>query len=236
MKTAVLISGLCRCKSAAIDQGKRSIDRAFPGAEFFFSTWEGQSAPGYGDVTFDPEPEVTYDVILDVEPSTNEKFIRYQDKTFRRFNQKALDKQQHAFKQILAHAYAIKRLSSKYDLIIRSRWGSYLSHEVDITPWIERALTRGPVGMTIGMTDPVVPIRDLHNTMHWNQYLPDTLILHTPNHFDPQLAEDLYQRHRLRSAEWGWWQVMSEPYGGDIHTSLGGGVVPLDRRNVKDGT
>mgnify|MGYP001178985969 CR=1 FL=1 len=57
----------------------------------------------------------------------------------------------------------------------------------------------------------------------WYGYLPDSLIMHRREHFDTSLVTKLHSEKNLAPAEWGFYQVMSEPYG-DIHTSIHGGA------------
>ena len=58
----------------------------------------------------------------------------------------------------------------------------------------------------------------------WYGYLPDNMIMHRREHFDSDLVKTLHKEKNLAPAEFGWYQVMSEPYG-DIHTSVHGGVM-----------
>ena len=53
--------------------------------------------------------------------------------------------------------------------------------------------------------------------------LSDTIVMHKEEHFDPKLVMQLHREKQLLSSEWGWWQVMSKPFGGDNHTCIYGG-------------
>ena len=60
---------------------------------------------------------------------------------------------------------------------------------------------------------------DINND--WFHFLPSSLIIHHRKHFDVKQVTQLDKNCELLPNEWGWYQVLSAPYGG-IHTSVHG--------------
>ena len=58
----------------------------------------------------------------------------------------------------------------------------------------------------------------------WYCFLADSLIFHAPKHFNPKYVQQLHADKNLWPAEWGWWQVLSEP-NNNIHNCYHGGSI-----------
>ena len=58
----------------------------------------------------------------------------------------------------------------------------------------------------------------------WGSYLMDVMIMHPRKLLDTEHAFKLHEEKKLLPAEVGWWQVLSEPTGGENHISMYGGA------------
>ena len=146
------------------------------------------------------------------------------------------NKTQHQNKQILAYADLLSKVPDDFDVLIRTRWDVLVSGKANFRPYIEKAYEEGPVGFMSRpkrghIVDQLIelPKEDTQQVLKfklddWYGYLPDNMIMHRREHFDSDLVKKLHKEKNLAPAEFGWYQVMSEPYG-DIHTSVHGGAM-----------
>lgn len=228
MKIAVCISGLWRQVSPDCMKLYNRTREIFSEADFYYHTWDEHlhKIPENirSSVLASPEPVINYHPVYDVSRwNKNDKFSTYRAKILNK------EKMAHASKQILAHAFLVDNLKKEYDIIIRTRWDAVVSDKIDYNKIYEMVLNRGPVGAMNRTTardnkDLYVIQEEIPSNNSWYGYLPDAIIFHTPKHFDTKRVYQLHEDKELWAAEWGWYQVMSEPYG-DIHTSLRGGVL-----------
>jgi len=239
LKVALCISGLCRLPERHVVAQHNKMVAAFRPAIIFYHTWKGYQhiVPQalHEQLLLTDEPIVDYCPVTDTLPSRNKKHADY----LKRKSIDSFKKHNNATKQIHAHADIVKANQQQLadvDVIIRARWDSLVSLKVNFDPWILAAAEKGPVGFMHRKADNLDTLRVSAKTdddNDWCEYLPDIIIMHSPKHFRPDLVKQLHDQHLLRSAEWGWYQVLSQPYG-DIHTSIRGGAKSSDGhgRNV----
>jgi len=225
MKIAVCVNGIYRDKinihPDILDQKRREI---FPTADFYYHTWESdvdRIPKKYQEKLFYcKEPKMTYHPVSDTNyPCKHGKFERYREKNI--FHNKT----QHGSKQILGYADLISKIPNDYDIIIRTRFDVEIAN-TDYSKYLEIAKNKGPVGFMIRPAkgheiNKVYDVPKDDPNADWYGYLPDQLIMHSPKHFDPNFVFDLHAQKNLLPVEWGWYQVMSEPYG-YIHSSFWG--------------
>jgi hypothetical protein len=88
-------------------------------------------------------------------------------------------------------------------------------------------MDKGPVGFMIRPNRGQSIHEDLPVSTNkdddWYQFLPDALIFHRKEQYNVDYVYELHEQKNLLPAEWGWYQIMSKPYG-DIHTSVHGGA------------
>ena len=60
--------------------------------------------------------------------------------------------------------------------------------------------------------------------------LSDYLIMHRKKDIDTDKVYKLHSKKNLLGAEWGWWQILSKPSGGENHTSVYGGIILVRKR------
>jgi len=231
MKVAVCVSGLCRLPQNTVLERNKQQQSIFHTADFYYHTWDGYQhmvpSPIQDRLYVSDEPTVDYCPVTDTPPSRNKKHEDY----VRLKSQRAYTKHKHSTKQIIAHADLLKTFDkNQYDVIVRLRWDSKLSNKVNFNQWLKVAKDQGPVGFMHRRVDNLDVVRVADQTAEsndWCEYLPDIVIMHSPKHFDPATVYLLHNQKVLRAAEWGWYQVLSQPYG-DIHTSIRGGAKSSD--------
>jgi hypothetical protein len=234
MKTALLITGQYRPHVEGAKQLIEHMEDVFK-THTFFHTWNEDVAKVpieyHNRLVYCKEPEVDYHPISDIE------WIGKHGKWDKYLQERLLyHKTQHQNKQILAYADLLSKVPDDFDVLIRTRWDVLVSGKVNFKPYIEKAYEEGPVGFMSrpkrGHTvDQLIelPKEDTQQVLKfklddWYGYLPDNMIMHRREHFDSDLVKTLHKEKNLAPAEFGWYQVMSEPYG-DIHTSVHGGVM-----------
>jgi hypothetical protein len=232
MKTAILVTGQYRphVKDAQILMKK--VEAVFK-THMFFHTWSDDAVKipieFHNRLVYCAEPELDYHP-HDIEwIGKHGKWEPYVNKKLRR------SAVQHQNKQILAYADLLSKVPDDFDVLIRTRWDVLVSEKVNFKPYLEKAYEEGPVGFMIRGNrghnlDKLVelPKNDTQQPIEfkmddWYGYLPDSLTMHKREHFDIDLVKRLHKEKNLAPAEWGWYQVMSEPFG-DIHTSIHGGA------------
>ena len=238
MKTAIVVTGQYR-GHVNKHKPKQLIARMVDvfKTDIFFHTWNDfvDKVPiEYHDrLVYCKEPELDYHPVSDVSKNGyNAKHGKWDNYLKNRI---FYDKTQYQNLQILAYADLLSKIPDDFDVLIRTRWDVLVSNNVNFQPYIEKAYEEGPVGF---MTRPKrghdlgqlieLPKEDTHQEMDfimddWYGYLPDSMIMHRREHFDIDLVKKLHEKKNLAPAEWGWYQIMSEPYG-DIHTSVHGGA------------
>lgn len=227
MKIALCIHGLYRAHVRPDPKNLiQMMKSAFPTADVYYHTWTeriNDVPEQYRDQLFScNQPRLNYHPIIDT-PDINKhgKFINYKQKNLMNA------KQGNASLQILAYADLYRKIPKQYDVYIRARWDTLISTKVDFQPFLEEALDH-PVGFMHrhrrGVPfDKPAPVDRENINDDWYGYLCDSMIMHPPKHFDPDYVDKLNREKRLWSAEWGWYQVMSEPYG-DVHNCYHGGA------------
>jgi len=236
MKTAVCISGICRGNAKKhIERFSRVFD-----ADIFFGTWKGRETDleniGITEYfTFD-EPEQHYHPFIDVPielipdvPKTRANLEKAKK------NKPYRDRILHQAKQIIGHANMLISIPEEYDMIIRTRYDTYISDKVDFDHWINASYNEHKaVGFgtrirrhnnldTLQLVPKLKPEMRTKNSADWYMYLPDQVILHRRDMFDVDMVFKLFEDKMLLSSERGWYQVLSKPFG-DNHDSVYGGA------------
>ena len=240
MKTAILVTGQYRKQvydhHTLIPRMLKIFD-----CDIFFHTWDNHVnlVPfKWKDRLFSsPEPEMNYHPIDD-------NPLNMKHKKWETYRSKKLlqDKTRHANKQLLAYSNLINRIPEEYDMCIRVRWDVFVSDKVDFRPYLEMSYNEGAVGFMVrparGQSvdqlleltkDPAKSLRNGEDKDNfwdddWYGYVPDCMIFHRRDHFNTDLVKELHAKKSLAPAEWGWYQILSEPFG-DIHTSVHGGAM-----------
>lgn len=190
--------------------------------DIFLHTWTEHRASNPYVTLHCPEPILDYHPVDDVTVECDHgKFASY--KANKTFHEKTANRS----KQLLGYADLLSQITGDYDLIIRARWETIISPSFDYNKYKQIAMDQGPVGFSIR------PNRgqSIHNDLavskdksdDWYKFLPDALIFHRRDHYNIEYVHQLHAEKNLLPAEWGWYQIMSEPFG-DIHTSVHGGA------------
>ena len=230
MKIALCVSG--RWNDACDQKWINRTQQLIPHDRMFTGTWTGQQL--LANYYF-YEPENEYHPIIDVQPypaNTSElrhrefqKIIRLVASGDKTLDPKLVKQAYHSanwHKQILMHNEMMKSIPEEYDMVIRTRFDVVVS---EVIPWQELIEESYEDMFAIGF-----------NTMHWSGmyghnelkefeekfFLSDALIMHPREIWDTDLVDRLYKDKELKSAEEGWYQILSEPFG-MYHKSYHGG-------------
>jgi len=217
-KIAVCVSGLCNNNAL---KNMEKLQKQFP-YDFYFGIWKGREnnvSKQLGAVSFE-EPTLSYHPYCDMDDDVSPKFLKIQNKFKKEkipsnFNQKTM----HQTKQILAHAYLLNYISKEYDIVIRTRFDVVISNNINFNEYIDQSYIEN---CAIGFGTPyafhptIHTIREINAddklSRHWFKYLMDLFIIHPTSLFNTNLVFDLHQQKKLRAAEFGWYQILSQPF------------------------
>jgi len=239
VKTALCLSGRWNenCDQKWIDRTQRVI----PHDRMFTGSWNGQNTV---DTTVDyyfDDPENLYHPVFDTEPYPDDaSHLRRHifPRIIQEWEEDGIDHSQkkHAYasanwhKQIIIHNEMMKTIPQEYDMIIRTRFDTILSETI---PWQE--LLEKSYGDMIPIGFNCMNYYGNHGYNELNDmgeetiyYINDALIIHPRDCWDTDLVDSLYKGKKLKSAEEGWYQVLSEPFG-MYHKSYHGGCYLSDR-------
>lgn len=227
MRIAVCVSGLCR--GNALDNISK-LKQVLP-YDFYFGTWETTQtveSKQLNAMVFE-EPIMHYHPLCDIADFENERYTHFRN-LYCHDTPEISEMLKNHTKQIIAHAYMMKNLKDNYDIIIRTRYDVLISNQVDFSMYIEKSFTKQcAVGFSTlwkphnNKIDILEEIKKDSRDSKWFSYLLDLLIIHPPQLFDVNYVFELHNQKQLRNAEYGWYQILSEPYD-DNHICVAGGI------------
>lgn len=237
MKTALCLSGRWNehCHQKWMDRTQELI----PHDKMFTGTWKGQDYDA--DYFFD-EPDNLYHPVFDTEPYPDDASILRRD-IFPHYLERHKEdpnyhntQLKHAYacanwhKQLLIHNEMMKSIPKEYDMIIRTRFDVIVSDQL---PWkdmikdsYDRIIPKGFNCMNYYGTHDFNRIKGMGRETTY--YINDALIIHPRECWDTDLVDSLYKDKKLKSAEEGWYQILSEPFG-FYHESYHGGCYLSER-------
>ena len=191
-----------------------------PHESFYTATYTGSD---YDADFYMDEPEITYHPTLDVEPYPD--IISH---SLRNPDIHNIEWTRHWYKQILLHNHMMKNIP-ECDVVIRTRFETVVSDIIDWNKYITQSHEcEIPIGFNtrFGNTN-----KDYlyHNRITEGPdndtkfFIMDALIIHPYHVWDCDLVDSLYKEKKLRGAEEGWYQILSEP-SGRYHKSYHGGA------------
>ena len=238
LKIAVCMSGIAR---GNVSKHISLLKNAFPGADFYFSTWneyDNEISQKYNSKTY-PEPKMHYNPWTECMVDCPHLKYKAYKKAFQKGEKLSTrPKLLHATKQIIAHAYQLSDMPN-YDIIVRTRWDTVVSEKVNFSKYVRQSFDeRKAIGFAIRgsrwtnlhqfkdiehiyVSDP----RDQTWSRDWMYWLNDNLIIHPMDIFDCDNVHKLHQEKKLLPAEYGWYQVLSK---NENHHSVYGGAT-IDR-------
>lgn len=230
MKIAFCVSGIPRSgvgPSELINQdfnrNKKSHHRAFPTADFYYATWNQYEKdlekhfPNEKYTTFE-EPNITYHPFYDMQKDLiwSERLGNIIEK-YKTIKDERQNRYQHQTKQILCHAYLIDKfeLRKKYDIIVRCRYDTYISHVANFENHCKE-IYKTPKAMGFALLHKnnfeKLKLLGVEDNNRY-RFLFDSLIIHSSKIFDPHYVIQLDNEKRLMPCEFGWFQTMSMNYG-----------------------
>jgi len=223
MKIAVLYSGQIRGES--YKDNIWHMRKILPEADFFYTTWKGAGDYPWIDHFFD-EPHISYNCeryihkqwLKRLRDLKEEHGFVPQDKPGELGPRKVLSYHirktgRDRIKQHLAHALAFEKYCTdkEYDVVIRIRYDLRFENfgREQIVELIRLCYDNNkPASIGYMGEPPEGEISYIENLTAFG----DVLICHKGDMFDPQYVYELAERKELKSAEAGWYQILSEPY------------------------
>jgi len=211
MKIAVAFSGLIR---GNYQKNITKLKEKLPMADFWFTTWKGQQEESFIHKYYD-EPVINYNPATEISyPQTYQRFLRGPAKNW-----------QDRSKQILAHCLVVHDFCTDYDVIVRARYDCAVSEYTNLYDYCKMTYdTNKSIGFFTprNSRDPGNLTQVTHGDRYFQHHV-DHMIIHKKSLLHIDLAWKLHHEKQLRVAEYGWWQVLSEP-NGDNHLAFRGGV------------
>ena len=236
MKIAIGISGLYRSNLYFNSINSiQKIQEKFD-ADLYTHTWQGleDTIPNIfkkeGFFFTSEEPQLKYHPLFDPEITSNPKHLYYINNKIQK------EKQKFSNKQIIGYANLFDKIPKNYDIYIRTRWDVMINPNFNFQRFYS-FLEAGPVGFMTREFGPnyysfkknegkiIEKEKSSKKYNDWHDSLADSLIMHKAEQFDTGNVYNLHLQKQLLGSEFGWWQVMSKPFGGNEHTCIYGGVV-----------
>ncbi len=234
MRIAVCISGLLAGKH--LQRNVEILRRKFPDADFYYATWSREANkflenfPNDSCFIFD-EPDMHY------HPYSQEVLVPAEVKPHYENSMKLMiangkiDKNKyewllHSTKQILIHAMLLEQIKKDYDIIVRTRFDTYVweNEQVNFDEFVKNCSDeRTTQGFGIAY-------QNNHKTLYSNpekkhsKYtyrVCDFMIIHQRDMIDSEQVYSLHKNKQLRGGEYGWYQLLSEPYSRNNKNWLG---------------
>ena len=226
---AVCVSGIPGKNYKVIVDRIKSI---FP-YPIFFSTWNGRPLPEVENLhTFD-EPTFKYHPMLDVEEPPCAIF-GHLVKKFGKIRRLGREKQTlTSATQILGHCALVNAIPETYTTIIRLRYDTVVSSEVDFTKYIKMAENGTVIGFgnfnsekqSWELAKPSSDLKEYtHKSTPRSHYnIWDNMIIHPREKCAN--AFKLFEQKKLIGMEWGWYQVLCDQWDSTDYINVNGGVI-----------
>lgn len=220
MKVAVCVGGLVYQDSYPL---MKKLQKKFPRYDFFFGVWKGRENEvsrklnAWSFEEHDPTYHPYFDVDIDTMPPKIEKI---RENLTAHPEAPMVAKAFHQTKQILLHSYMLDMLPPEYDMIVRTRFDvNLIDDSIDFEGLIAESYENNYAigfskrfGMHPNMFDP----KDTNFHQWWDGFLMDVFMVHPRKLFNKEIMMSLHEQQKLLAAEFGWYQVLSQPYG-DTH-------------------
>ena len=217
MKVAVCVGGIVDKDSVYLMD---KLQNKFHNYDFFFGVWkerENNISQKLNAWTFE-EHEPKYRPYFDVDiPCMAQKINLIRTKLDAGLNMPIIFRSIHQTKQILMHSHILGLVPPEYDMIIRTRYDIKSfdpklniedfvvdSYENNHAIGFARTLFKGKSRV---FSSTLTPEHRL-----WVGYLMDNFICHPRKLFDRKLVKSLHENKKLLAAEFGWYQILSQPY------------------------
>lgn len=219
MKVAVCVSGAITSRDPNLDFSS-NMDRLssfFPNADMFYATWTDEPTSLLPDkeLMLVEQPSNLYNTFLDV--PRDEVMSPHFDKSMA-INGKKLSRAMNATKQHWIHAKLLDSLPHEYDMIVRTRFDITVKSGADFSSYLAESYDNSIAIGFAGLKnhDPVEMCKKRKPG-----YIADMLIMHPRSLYDTQLVYKLFDEKRIPSGEYGWFRLLSEPFG-DTHKNISG--------------
>tara|TARA_B100001057_G_scaffold487506_1_gene570337 strand:- start:448 stop:1203 length:756 start_codon:yes stop_codon:yes gene_type:complete len=211
-----------------------------PYDDLYTATYTGIKMPFEPDFRMD-EPVNHYHPIHDINPypdgesNGRRRILALPDEKIPTHLKKLKAPSAHWYKQIMLHAWVCDQIQA--DVVVRARFETIVSNQIDWQEWIDKCRDDE---ITIGFNTRSNGKNLYHHELERTKskvdsfYINDALIIHPKHCLDWDYINHLYNKKKLRGAEEGWYQVLSESQG-HYHLSYHGGAYSAkDWELVKD--
>jgi hypothetical protein len=220
MKVAVCVSGVPESRYNLQVRNNRVLKEKFPDADFYYATWKGREEQFYKHFPDDKcetfqEPVMLYHPYMDIKDFSSKDWEETKAWVIRA---NKIEWTKHHTKQILIHSMLVNTLKEKYDIIVRTRFDAFIwnNNRVDFTPYLVDSYENNRANCFAVTIKP--QFKKLYESNYVNnpkmrKWILDQLIIHPRSFFNHDDVTKLHTEKRLRAAEYGWHQIISEPFG-----------------------
>lgn len=228
MKIAICFSGQIR---GDYERNIKNVVDCLPDADVFFTTWSNQPKFDWIHKYYD-EPIMHYNPAIENAngfPDVYQKWLKT--------GKAKQEMWKHRTKQILGHALVVQDFADNYDVIVRARYDNITSKAMkhNMLYFCEKSYNeKKSLGFFMPRlaNDPTPkldrqPVNDQKfglqplNSSRRKQHHVDHMIIHRRDLFNTDYVWKLHNKKRLMVAEYGWWQVLSEPHGDNYEAYQG---------------
>lgn len=222
MNIAVCLCGVNDKDSNIVEQLKYK----FPEAKFYFHTWTNKThlidKKYHKNLKTLHYPKWHYHP-MDVDPpSKHAKYLRSRDIPELKENF------YFGLLPLIQYFDLLKKVPAEHDLIIKSDFNIRFDRQVDLEHHIRVAYEKGPVGFLTRSNRGAqfgsgkwsdVDKENPHDD--WYNYMPGKFMIHNRRHANHRVFKKLLSEKKLYPDNWGWYQVMSQPFGDNHHSYHG---------------
>lgn len=217
MRVAVCVSGLVN--GNFLKRNNAVLKEKFPSADFYYATWKDQKEsfkrhfPNEDCFYFDP-PEIHYHP-YDAKDFDSEHWRETKNWIVKN---KKMEWSKHHTKQHIIHAWTLDKIEKEYDVIVRTRFDAFAWRDssANFMTFVEDSFKNQRANCFAVTQKP--KFKELYESDYIKNpkmrvWCLDQLIIHPRHLFDTKNTLSLYHNKLLRAAEYGWHQIISEPFG-----------------------
>lgn len=220
MKVAVCISGLL---TEHCVRNNEIMKRKFPDADFYYGSWLSetenfQKTFPNEKVFFFEEPVIHYHPYNARKIPDNPTYRKYfiSSKQSVRRSQERIAWSYNSTKQHLSHAHLIEKLDDRYDIIVRARFDTVILESDEVN--FEKHIIDSHINHRAHGFNTFYDFKKLNLVTQKQEprtqfRVLDYLIIYPRDMIDPKMVFHLHQTKTLRPSEYGWHQLLSEPFG-----------------------
>lgn len=233
IKVAVCVSGAFSSKrnDGSLIRNNLIQKNHFPNADFYYATWDTYKTKfeklfPTDTCNYFSEPLMEYHPYFIKEEDHISEWYKQTANWVSKGGEKRIDWTSHHTKQILIHSWLLDSIKQEYDIIVRTRFDTFIYEEANFKEYLEDTF-KNQRANCFGTTNhnKINTLTKINNDNKWSHRLMDNLIIHNVDIICTSNIDTLHNDQKLHAAEYGWYQIISMEHGSN-HRNYSGWVNP----------